>query len=417
LSRSSCLISSDFLGLMSRTRGTFRLVTVAYLGITLLTIFFPGQQQKIPWVAQPQTFYKLTADSKYGQAAENTKRHVGRFFTTDDSKNKVPSNLSLIMGHVDSDDSPLSTSRELLQQHEFGYPLNDTANSAQQIEAMMRQTLGVEADTMTDEEKEVPDKKPPEDNDDQDILFKDVTEGEMAPLDASYPKMRVSSNDEKQQTLHRMSTMPESTYQEAVKNETYRENGNNVKNVEGEIAPLDALYPTMQVLSDYEKQETTHKMSATYEITYKEDVKKIAPLDALYPTMRVNSDSKNQQTHNRKSVVDESTNQDDVMNKTHREYRKSSVHESTYQEDMMNKTYREKMMSAMHENTYQEDVKDKAYMENVDVPGAVANTSSSNYGPEDPQNNCMAGQTGTKDNTKMLAVTTIASERGGGRSA
>ena len=32
--------------------------------------------------------------------------------------------------------------------YEFDYPLNDTANSAQQIEAMMRQTLEVEADMM-----------------------------------------------------------------------------------------------------------------------------------------------------------------------------------------------------------------------------------------------------------------------------
>jgi hypothetical protein len=47
--------------------------------------------------------------------------------------------------------------------------------------------------------------------------------------------------------------------------------------------------------------------------------------------------------------------------------RKSNVCESTYQENVMN-------------NTYQEDVKDK---------------------------------TGTKDNTKRLAVTTIASEMGG----
>jgi hypothetical protein len=57
--------------------------------------------------------------------------------------------------------------------------------------------------------------------------------------------MRVSSNDEKQQTLHRLSAMHESTYQEAVKNETYRENRSRAKNVEGEIAPLDALYPTI----------------------------------------------------------------------------------------------------------------------------------------------------------------------------
>jgi hypothetical protein len=102
--------------------------------------------------------------------------------------------------------------------------------------------------------------------------------------------------------------------------------------VEGEIAPLDALYCTMRVLSDYEKQKTKHRMSAMHESTYKEDMKKIAPLDASYPTMRVNSDSNNQQTHDRKSDMHESTYQEDVMNKTNQENRMSAMHESTYQE-------------------------------------------------------------------------------------
>ena len=56
------------------------------------------------------------------------------------------------------------------------------------------------------------------------------------------------------------------------------------------------------------------------------------------------------------------------------------------------------------------DVDAKTYMENVVVPGAVANTSSSNDGPDDPQHNCVMGKTGTKDDTKRLAIT---SERGG----
>jgi hypothetical protein len=73
------------------------------------------------------------------------------------------------------------------------------------------------------------------------------------------------------------------------------------------------------------------------------------------------------------------------------------VQESTCQKGMMNKTYREEM-------------KDEAYTEKVDVPGAVTNTSS---GPDDPQNNCVTGQTGNKDVTKRLAVPTTASERGG----
>jgi hypothetical protein len=67
----------------------------------------------------------------------------------------------------------------------------------------------------------------------------------------------------------------------------------------------------------------------------------------------------------------------------------------------------------VHEITYQEDVKDKTYTDNVDVPGAVANTDSNNHGPEDGQNNCMAGKMGTKDNTERLAVTAISSERRG----
>ena len=96
--------------------------------------------------------------------------------------------------------------------------------------------------------------------------------------------------------------------------------------------------------------------------------------------MRVLSDYEKQKTTHRMSAMHESTHQEDVMTET-------------YQEDVMDKTYRENTMSAMHESTYQENVKDKAYMENVDVPGAVANTSSSNDGPEDPQNNCMMDKT------------------------
>ena len=54
-----------------------------------------------------------------------------------------------------------------------------------------------------------------------------------------------------------------------------------------------------------------------------------------------------------------------------------------------------------------------AYIKNIVVPGAVANTSSSNDDPDDPQHNCMMGKTGTQDDTKRLAVTAITSERGG----
>ena len=43
------------------------------------------------------------------------------------------------------------------------------------------------------------------------------------------------------------------------------------------------------------------------------------------------------------------------------------------------------------------------------MPGAVANTSS---GLDDPQNNCVTGQTGTTDNTKMLAVHETTCQKG-----
>jgi hypothetical protein len=53
----------------------------------------------------------------------------------------------------------------------------------------------------------------------------------IAPLDASYPTIRVFSVSKKLQTHHKMSAMHESTYQEDVMNETYRENRNCAKNV------------------------------------------------------------------------------------------------------------------------------------------------------------------------------------------
>ena len=111
-------------------------------------------------------------------------------------------------------------------------------------------------------------------------IIKDMTEVaapiqkamEIAPLDALYPTIRVSSKDEKQQTLHRLSPMHESTYQEDMKNKTYQENRSCIKNVEGEIAPLDALYPMLRVSFDDGKQHTHHRMPAVHESTYLEDM-------------------------------------------------------------------------------------------------------------------------------------------------
>jgi len=48
-----------------------------------------------------------------------------------------------------------------------GYSLKDTVNFAQQIEAMMRQTLGVDADEQVEEEEEITDEEPPEEDEDE----------------------------------------------------------------------------------------------------------------------------------------------------------------------------------------------------------------------------------------------------------
>jgi hypothetical protein len=327
------------------------------------------------------------------------------------------------------------------KRYEFGFPVDGIAYSARQIEAMIRQTLEVEADMMNNEEEEKPhhadlgpgaaddqpalrdqhlsqdeelhqaalgpgtptvlqehqtsqDEElhhaaPGPGEDDQPVLQDqqpsnitcNITQPATIPAAVARlvlnpigynfnvptshlttqvqpsPSPRPEQENthkmstmyekdmERQQTLHRLSAMPESTYQEAGKTETYGEDGNNTKNMEG---------------------ETTHEMSTTHKITYKKAVQKIAPLDALFPTMRINPDSMNQQTHNRQS----------------------DVYEIAYKKNMMIKTY-------------QEEEKDEADTENADVPGAVANTSS---GLDDPQNNCVTGQTGTTDDTKMLAV-------------
>jgi hypothetical protein len=70
------------------------------------------------------------------------------------------------------------------------------------------------------------------DNQDRDKVFQDMTmeEGEIAPLDALYPTMQVLSDGEKQQTHNRMSAMYESTCQEDVKNKTKRDNRSCAKN-------------------------------------------------------------------------------------------------------------------------------------------------------------------------------------------
>merc|ERR1719341_363151 len=65
-----------------------------------------------------------------------------------------------------------------------GYSLKDTVNFAQQIEAMMRQTLGVDADEMVEEEEEITDEEPPEEDDDDEEEEEDDEEEEEVEEDA-----------------------------------------------------------------------------------------------------------------------------------------------------------------------------------------------------------------------------------------
>merc|ERR1719432_55573 len=48
-----------------------------------------------------------------------------------------------------------------------GFPLKDTVNFAEQIEVMMRKSLGVDLDEQIEEEEEITDEEPPEDDDDE----------------------------------------------------------------------------------------------------------------------------------------------------------------------------------------------------------------------------------------------------------
>jgi len=68
-----------------------------------------------------------------------------------------------------------------------GFALKDTVNFAEQIELMMRQTLGVDADEKVDEEEEITDEEPPEeDEDDEEEEEEDEDEEEVeedAPKD------------------------------------------------------------------------------------------------------------------------------------------------------------------------------------------------------------------------------------------
>jgi hypothetical protein len=208
------------------------------------------------------------------------------------------------------------------------------------------------------------------------------------------------------------------------------------------------------------KRQQTHRMTAMHMSTYREDVKykpnqeqnhgsmachitkiinegEIAQLDALYPMKQVHSDSKKKLTDNRMSTMNESTKTGDMGDKTYREEENcaknvllSAIHHqkdckfdttsltmmtrTDTKEEVMNKIYQKHTMSAMYESIFQEDVDAKAYMKSGVVPGAVANISSSNDGPGDPQQTCMMGKTGTMEDIERLARPAITSERGRG---
>jgi hypothetical protein len=87
------------------------------------------------------------------------------------------------------------------------------------------------------------------------------------------------------------------------------------------------------------------------------------------------------------------------MQTTH--HKESSVFDKAFKGDL----------SKLFNETYQGNVFKLAVTDNaVDVVGPVATYSFSNYGREDPNNNCVESTTGIEDNTKRLAVITIASE-------
>ena len=57
--------------------------------------------------------------------------------------------------------------------------MKDTVNFAESIEKMMRETLGVDADELVDEEEEVLDEEPPEGEDEEDVVEEDAPKDEL----------------------------------------------------------------------------------------------------------------------------------------------------------------------------------------------------------------------------------------------
>merc|ERR1719481_131358 len=60
-----------------------------------------------------------------------------------------------------------------------GFNLKDTVNFAEQIEMMMRQTLGVDEDEKVEEEEEILDEEPPEEDDEEEEILETSTKDEL----------------------------------------------------------------------------------------------------------------------------------------------------------------------------------------------------------------------------------------------
>jgi hypothetical protein len=111
---------------------------------------------------------------------------------------------------------------------------NVSSKSATEVTVMIYNTATLKsahllkATDNIDDEKEEPQEE--HDDHDQAKMFGNMKEDEkkIAPLDALFPKIRVSSNDE---SPYQEDEQDESPYQVDVQDETYQENGSHAKNV------------------------------------------------------------------------------------------------------------------------------------------------------------------------------------------
>merc|ERR1719369_1528001 len=82
-----------------------------------------------------------------------------------------------------------------------GYSLKDTVNFAQQIEAMMRQTLGVDADEQVEEEEEITDEEPTEEEEDEEEEEEEDDEEEEVEEDAPKDEEEEEEEDDEEEEV------------------------------------------------------------------------------------------------------------------------------------------------------------------------------------------------------------------------